>query len=850
MQKTNVKMILGTAAVWAAVLTLLTVQANAQRPNLDLSENGTCSRIRFPQDTQDIQFLSDTLQGPSLRVTESGRSTTLELHKTGDRSFETIRNDVRYELSYAVAPDAVFLTVRVHNLSHIPFEPDNLSLVMGLSNYMESYPQWNNIYFPTLLRCEKTHFWGYLMNPDGHVLSISCAQPIASWTNYYNFGYGSKERFWWGHRIYTFSLDLLHRLPLPVRHPQDESILAPFEQKSWTIRLKRETALSDVYSSVSRYTQAPMFDMDRTSFEAGETAQWKVYAAHAPGLQVIAPDGSVQKLHPQDNDPSGFIYRYLPSKGPGIYKLIATDNHRISEASISLLRPYDWYMRKAMAGAIEYPQRMGLSCENWYGFYTLFEGLAHFPDTAIQRQTEQTWQQVIPQGYDTLKGIPVKNVSRIQNTSTTLSMYVDRYRLYYRQSDLRTSVQSDLRTAALNDLRTAAALADWLIQTAQSPDGAFRNRKVHYTSVCYIAKSLMELMAAERPLGETDPEWQKRYDRHYQAARKAIDQLCGGVKAIDTEGQLTFEDGMVSCSALQLALFGLICEDTTARRKYTRVAEELVREHRCLTQLLVPDSRMRGGTLRFWEAQYNLLISNNFISSPHGWSAWKAYATYYLYLLTGKEEYLVQTMNTVNTCIQVIDNRTGRLRWGFMVDPYVDVVQSSEDVAKPDFTGYVYNAHHPLEVPVRKWVAGEQYMDMVNNHISLTATDNDVHEIFKCLNELVIDKAYVFQKNDGTFITWNCKARLSDGKLFIQPASGIVRYVHVNTPRKARIEVDFQKDRFECTVGPGLHWIIQTHTNEKKHYFTPGDVNFGFPGILPVQKTKHRLHTGRRPGIR
>lgn len=803
MQRKTTHMILGTAAAWAAVpvciaLTMLTPRVQAQTL-LDLTDNGACKRIRFPQDTQDIVFLGDTLRGPSLHVTENGKSATLELSKTDDHTFETVLHQVRYELSYAVAQDAVFLTVCVRNLSHVPFQPDNVSLVMGLSNYMENYPQWNNIYFPTLLRCEKTHFWGYLMNPDGHILSISCPQPIAAWTNYYNFGYGSKERFWWGHRVYTFSLDLLHRLPLPGRHPQDEYVLAPFAQKSWTIRLKREASLSAIDSSVSRYTQAPMFDIRSTSIQEGETAQGKIYAAHLPKVQVIAPDGSVETIHPRGSTPSGFDYRYLPSKGPGIYRLVATDNARVSEACISLLRPYSWYMRQAMAGAIQYPQRMGLSCENWYGFYTLFEGLRRFSDTAIQRQAEQAWQQVIPIGYDTLRGIPVKNPTRIQNTSTTLSMYVDRYLLYHRESDLQT----------------AAALADWLIRTAQSPDGAFRNKKVHYTSVCYIAKSLMELMAVERPLGKTDRQWQQRYDRHYQSVRHAIDQLCGGVKAIDTEGQLTFEDGMVSCSALQLALFGLVCGNTTgdtagdaaARQKYTRVAEELVQEHRCLTQLLVPDSRMRGGTLRFWEAQYNLLINNNFISSPHGWSAWKAYATYYLYLLTGKEEYLIQTMNTVNTCLQVIDNQTGALRWGFMVDPYIEVVQSSEDVAKPDFSGYVYNAHHPLEVPVRKWVAGEQYMDMVNNHISLTATDNDVHEIFKCLNELVIDKAYVLGKTDGTYITWNCRAAFRNGKLFIQPASEMVRQVHVNVPGTTHLDVDFAKDHVECTVSQGLHWI-------------------------------------------
>ena len=37
--------------------------------------------------------------------------------------------------------------------------------------------------------------------------------------------------------------------------------------------------------------------------------------------------------------PSGFDYRYLPSKGTGIYKLVATDKGRTSEACIRTVGP-------------------------------------------------------------------------------------------------------------------------------------------------------------------------------------------------------------------------------------------------------------------------------------------------------------------------------------------------------------------------------------------------------------------------------------------------------------------------------------------------------------------------------
>ncbi|MDR3713750.1 MAG: hypothetical protein P4L51_13095 [Puia sp.] len=760
-----------------------------EKPILDLREDGTCKRIRFPRDSEDIVFQSDTLQGPSLQLTENGKTNFLPLNRTGDGQFGSIVAGVRYALSYELGPDAVFVKVEVENCSHVPFEPDALSLVMGLSNYMVSYPQWNNIYFPTLLRCEKTHFWGYLMNPDGHVLSISCPEPVASWHHYYNYGYGDRSRFWWGHRIYTFGLDLIHRLPLPERHPQGQYRLGPLEKRSWVIRLKREKSLKEISPSVSRFIRAPVFAMDRTSFGEGDRAEWKVYAGHSPRLEVLSPDGNRRYLQPEGFRDNAFLYHYLPSAGPGVYKILATDHGKVSEACISVLHSYDWYMRRGMAAALEYPQRMGLSCENWYGFHTLFEGLRLFPDSMIARRAEEAWNHVIPMGYDTLKGRPIRNPTRIQNTAATLSMYVDRYRLYHR----------------IGDLRLAADLADWLIDSTQSPDGAFRKGRIHYTSVLYLAKSIMELMSAEDSLKDESPGWKAVYDRHDRSVRRAIHQLSGGARAIDTEGQLTFEDGMVSCTALQIAYFTLVKGTGEERDRYTKIAADLVDQHRCLTGLLVPDSRMRGGTLRFWEGQYNLLTYNNFISSPHGWSAWKAYATYYLYLLTGREDYLVQTMNTLNTCLQVVDNRTGNLRWGFMVDPYVELIQSSGDIAQPDFSGYVLNTHHPLEVPVRKWTAGEQYMDLVNNHISLTATDNDVHEIFKCLDELVLDKAYLFQKKDGAWITWNCKAVFRNGILSVRPSSSRIRSIHINASRKVFVKLPARKKIY--AIEKGMNWI-------------------------------------------
>ena len=74
--------------------------------------------------------------------------------------------------------------------------------------------------------------------------------------------------------------------------------------------------------------------------------------------------------------------------------------------------------------------------------------------------------------------------------------------------------------------------------------------------------------------------------------------------------------------------------------------------HTSHQQSIIPDSRMNGGTLRFWEAQYDVEMqltgdSPNMMNSPHGWSAWNIYALFNLYELTGDQQYLERGMNAM-----------------------------------------------------------------------------------------------------------------------------------------------------------------------------------------------------------
>ncbi|MRI64371.1 hypothetical protein EDM00_10290 [Ornithobacterium rhinotracheale] len=396
-------------------------------------------------------------------------------------------------------------------------------------------------------------------------------------------------------------------------------------------------------------------------------------------------------------------------------------------------------MNHAMEAVLDYPQKASTThCEAWYGFYTSFLGGKIIQNPYLQ-PADQVFQQMKPMILDTIKWEPKKHKDRIQNASTKIGILVARYQLFHDEKDLNAAIK----------------LANFLM-TKQSADGAYRSGKTHYTSVIYIAKSLMELLAVLEPKTSQNPFFSEKYQAIYKSVQKAMDELVLNKTNIATEGELTLEDGMLSCSALQLAEFALLQTSEPERMKYQKAAEFFMNQHQCLEQNIIPDARMRGASLRFWEAQYDVLMDNNFLNSPHGWSSWTTYAYYYLYLLTGEFQYLEKTINLLNTSVQSIDSKTGKLRWGFMVNPYIKVVQINGNINnfKPmDFSGVHY---HAQKYKNKIYIAGEQYIDMVGDWFGGNSNDNDVHEHFKCLAEIALDKCYVYYDGEKAF-GYNCR---------------------------------------------------------------------------------------------
>ncbi len=716
-----------------------------------------------------VPFRADTMGGPSFEG--------VRLHAEGQR-FVGRKGNVELSLSYRPLGDHLQVVLSAHNAGSVPYEPVRLRMRVGVDAEMHTFPDWDKKFFPTLMRCEKNFAWGYLMSPRGVIFALGSYSPVASYA--LNYIEEEKKEWGWGHQIKTESFDLLHRLPLPERHPQHLTRLKPGETRYWYFHLGMASTMDSIKPKLARWLLVPMIELKRYTLTAGENLSFKVFSTKGMRSAVLVrPDGkkhSISFKHFKKVASSVYQCDFNTPDVPGVYKLqILSQNKKKAEASFYVRKAWNWYLNAARDWVVKYPPMAGGSAEQIYGYYAGALGVWHMPKPDSDGKLEQIFERRVCMVIDTSRGVPLSArvlPHRIQNFSTLAGILVD----YWRS------------TGKSKYLRWASRVGDFLCSdSVQWKDGSYRSKGVHYTAVIYPAKSMMELAMAEKEAAATDTCWLAPYRRHLQSAMRAADDLARRLDDIETEGDMTFEDGMISCSALQMGMAGLLSADEGERMRMAMAARYMMQKHRCLEQNLIPDCRMRGATLRFWEALDVYFSPNQVMNSPHGWTSWKIYAYYYLYLLTGETHYLSNMMDTMGACMQVVRD-DGKIRWGFLPDPYLESWVCVPDKKEPQGWGRCDS------------IVGEQYLDLISNWLrpanqdqicdfgqSGGSGDNTVFEMFKALEECVMTTAYVVVPSSGDVEAWNCRARLSDGELVVDNMETSVAKVHVNARRPVRV---------------------------------------------------------------
>ena len=752
------------------------------RWKLSVNDDGTVKALYFKQSNTLVKFTGEKFAGPSWYLEQGDKVFNLKSKKDTDTKFLAKYKNIDLSLEYKDDNGKLLFLATLKNNGHTPFQPNKLGLRIGINTYMDKYPDWEDKLFPTLLRCEPTHFWGYFMGTTGKIIAIASPDPIASWSHNYSTGWGTPPYQFIGHRITSVNLDLINALPLPERHPQNLWQILPGETKTFRIYLEEVSDLNGINKTITELTKAPTIEMGSTTCEKGGEIDFSVLGGKSISVRIHLPNGTSIMLQPKTKN----NYLFKQTNLEGLYYIkVFSENRKHSEASFYVRKPYSWYMQNAMQAILDFPQKASKShCESWYGFYTTYSGGVYFPENKTIAKADEHFQKIFPMFIDTVNFEPIAYKHRIQNESTLIGILVDRYQLFNDNSDLDKALK----------------LSEFIINT-QTPDGAYRAGKTHYTSVVYPAKSLMELMEAIKGI----KKYKSQYNKIYASVKLAMDELVRNGANIETEGQLTFEDGMISCSALQLGQFALLQTDKNEKDKYRDASSDLLTQHQCLEQLIIPDARMRSASLRFWEAQYDVLMYNNFFNSPHGWSSWSTYAYYYLYLLTDDIKYLIRTFNGLDAAMQMIDLKNGKLRWAFAVNPYLKITQVKENIEGATPLNYQGVHYHAKKYPSDQYIIGEQYVDMVSDWFF--ANDNDVHEHFKCLEEVALGKAFVAEKESGEILTFNCKATIQNNKITVVPDEDIIKRVHINFKSNFTVKVQFASKTIIQKVNGQSKWL-------------------------------------------
>lgn len=353
---------------------------------LNFSEHNDGSLNAIVTDDYSIAF--NPKKGPRFYIESNGKVAYLNLTPEGG-AFSTKQHDIHYSLAYLEQDRHVDIIATIENKSEAAFTPDAMGLSLGIDTYMMAYPQWNEVFFPTMLRCEKSSFWGYFMSPEQRIVAITCNTAVAAWELDYNkFGDEDGEGDY-GHRIHTAKLMLLTTKPLPARHPQHLNVLQPNERLSWTFRIFTVEDLEQLPQTIHDIAGLPNLSFDRYVYSLNEEACVNVTCSDAYSLRVTYPSGKIVESQ------TFLLDEY------GSYTVTCLSENGIElEANVFCRKPYLWYLERARENAIQSPQKASTHAESWYGHFSNFLAKKHKPMPELDRLAQMNFDEIMPLMYD------------------------------------------------------------------------------------------------------------------------------------------------------------------------------------------------------------------------------------------------------------------------------------------------------------------------------------------------------------------------------------------------------------------------------------------------------------------
>lgn len=246
--------------------------------------------------------------------------------------------------------------------------------------------------------------------------------------------------------------------------------------------------LDQLETTINKVSGLPLIRLDQTSYPPKEEVTFDVIGKE-PVVRVQNDKGAAIVSVVEKTGADRYqVKTQLPEAG--LYTVDVVCGDKQAEAVLTAHHSWKWTLENARVATLKYHQKATSHAESWYGFYSAFIASKYFPSAGTDKAVTERFDYLFNLLHDTTRMEPLYYASRIQNTSTTIGMLIDKY-------EAQGSVE---------DLHKASMLSDWMIKHWQREDGAYVNHNTIYTSVIYVAKSVLELALAEKQLD--GQEWQ------------------------------------------------------------------------------------------------------------------------------------------------------------------------------------------------------------------------------------------------------------------------------------------------------------------------------------------------------
>lgn len=231
-------------------------------------------------------------------------------------------------------------------------------------------------------------------------------------------------------------------------------------------------------------------------------------------------------------------------------------------------------------------------------------------------------RSIVPFKQEKYAPVHLFQSNRIQEQFYGVSILLDAFKVYKKNEYL------DYAILALDEL-----IQNWIM-----PDGEVKREDVDYTTVTCPVITVVDMAMA---LKDKRHELSERYSA---VAVKIADHVVSRGFSFPTEGEQNLsemEDGSISCSALTvLYVYYYLCQ----KPEYLSFAQKVLTIHNAW-RMNSPDAHMYGSSLRWWETIWEGDGTGPNICAGHAWTIWRSEALFYLGLLTGNEEALLDSWN-------------------------------------------------------------------------------------------------------------------------------------------------------------------------------------------------------------